>query len=108
MRLSLEEVYAIADSADVWINPGAYATPDEILAAEPRVKEFKAFREGRVFQNDGIRGAGGGNDFYESAVARPVELVGSLCDCIFGRIGSDSTAKKGIGPHSWYRNIYNF
>lgn len=108
MRLSLEEVYAIADSADVWINPGAYATPDEILAAEPRVKEFKAFREGRVFQNDGIRGAGGGNDFYESAVVHPVELLAN----VIGNMHPDSMSPKRPDlekhPYEWYRNIFKF
>ena len=108
MKLSLEEVVMLADSADVWVNPGAFGTAEEILSTEPRVKDFRAFREKRVCQNDGRKGPGGGNDFYESAVARPVELVESLRDCIFGRNGSDSTAKKGEGPHSWYRNIYNF
>ena len=108
MKLSLEEVVMLADSADVWVNPGAFGTVEEILSTEPRVKDFRAFREKRVCQNDGRKGPGGGNDFYESAVARPVELVESLRDCIFGRNGSDSTAKKGEGPHSWYRNIYNF
>ena len=108
MKLSLEEVVMLADSADVWVNPGAFGTVEEILSTEPRVKDFRAFREKRVCQNDGRKGPGGGNDFYESAVARPVELVESLRDCIFGRNGSDSTAKKWEGPHSWYRNIYNF
>ena len=108
MKLSLEEVVMLADSADVWVNPGAFGTAEEILSAEPRVKDFRAFREKRVCQNDGRKGPGGGNDFYESAVARPVELVGSLRDCIFGREGSDSTAKKEAGSPSWYRNIYNF
>jgi iron complex transport system substrate-binding protein len=107
-KLSLEEVVMLADSADVWVNPGAFGTAEEILSAEPRVKDFRAFREKRVCQNDGRKGPGGGNDFYESAVARPVELVGSLRDCIFGREGSDSTAKKEAGSPSWYRNIYNF
>ena len=108
MKFSLEEVVMLADSADVWVNPGAFGTVEEILSTEPRVKDFRAFREKRVCQNDGRKGPGGGNDFYESAVARPVELVESLRDCIFGRNGSDSTAKKGEGPHSWYRNIYDF
>ena len=78
MRLSLEEVFAKADSADIWINPGAFSSPDEILAAEPRVKNIRAFRDGRVYQNDGIKGPGGGNDFYESAVAHPVELLANV------------------------------
>lgn len=107
-QLSLEEVMLLADSADVWVNPGMFSSVEDILAAEPRVKDIRAFRDKRVCQNDGYRGPGGGNDFYEGAVARPVELVENLRDCIFGGNGGDSGAKRGVGPYKWYRNIYNF
>lgn len=107
-QLSLEEVMLLADSADVWVNPGMFSSVEDILAAEPRVKDIRAFRDKRVCQNDGYRGPGGGNDFYEGAVARPVELVENLRDCIFGGNGGVSGAKRGVGPYKWYRNIYNF
>ena len=107
-QLSLEEVMLLADSADVWVNPGMFSSVEDILAAEPRVKDIRAFRDKRVCQNDGYRGPGGGNDFYEGAVARPVELVENLRDCIFGGNGGVSGAKSGVGPYKWYRNIYNF
>ena len=107
-QLSLEEVMLLADSADVWVNPGMFSSVEDILAAEPRVKDIRAFRDKRVCQNDGYRGPGGGNDFYEGAVARPVELVENLRDCIFGGNGGVSGAKSGGGPYKWYRNIYNF
>jgi iron complex transport system substrate-binding protein len=98
----------MADSADVWVNPGMFSSVEDILAAEPRVKDIRAFRDKRVCQNDGYRGPGGGNDFYEGAVARPAELVENLRDCIFGGNGGVSGAKSGTGPYKWYRNIYNF
>lgn len=101
LRLTIEEVIALADSSDLWINPGMFATPEEILAAEPRAAYIKAFRERRVFQNDGRKGPGGANDFFESAVARPKELVENL--------GSLISEKKPISDASafeWYHNIF--
>lgn len=77
-RLTIEDVMALADSADIWINPGMFGTPEEILAAEPRAAYIRAFKDKKVFQNDGRKGPGGGNDFFESAVARPMELIWNL------------------------------
>lgn len=108
MKLSLEEVFMLADSADVWLNPGMFSSVKEILAAEPRVKKIKALREGRVYQNDGVRGIGGGNDFYEGAVAHPVELLQNVHDCLFGEKVPDSGAISILSHYKWYRNIYNF
>ena len=108
MRLSLEEVMLLADSADVWVNPGAFGSVEEVLAAEPRVKALKAFRDKRICQNDGRKGPGGGNDFYESAVARPVKLIADLHDCLFTVNGGVSGGQSGQAGASWYRNIYNF
>ncbi len=107
LRLPLEQVIALADSADIWINPGMFSTAEEILGAEPRVARIKAFREKRVFQNDGRKGPGGGNDFYESAVAQPEKV---LNDFVWA-IGAfkDSEKADSMAPGSrWYRNIFNF
>lgn len=108
LKLSMEEVLALADSVDVWVNPGMFSTPEEILAAEPRAERIKAFREKRVYQNDGRVGPGGGNDFYEGAVGRPAELLWNVAKIV--NLG----IMPNIGPYfldttyKWYRNIYNF
>lgn len=107
MKFSLEEIMAVADSADVWVNPGIYGTPEDILAAEPRLERLKPFRTKRICQNDARKSAGGGNDFYESAVAYPVELVRNLRECLFTEITGDSVPKPGPAAYRWYRNIYN-
>ena len=107
MKFSLEEIIALADSADVWVNPGIYGTPEDILAAEPRLSRVRAFREKRVCQNDARKSAGGGNDFYESAVAHPVELVRNLRECLYTEISGDSGQKTAPSADRWYRNIYN-
>lgn len=105
LRFTLEEIIAIADSADLWVNPGMFSTPEELLMAEPRIKYIRAFREKRVYQNDGRKGPGGGNDFFESAVAYPAELLQNLRSCIQDATnGADSVQKE----FDWYHNIFIF
>ena len=105
LTFSFEEVYALADSVDVWVNPSMFATAEEILSLEPRVKSFKAFKEKRVFQNDGRKGPGAGNDFYEGAITRPAELLWNLTKSIKGRVPGVNSIDTS---YKWYRNIYNF
>lgn len=105
LTFSFEQVYALADSVDVWVNPSMFATADEILALEPRVKNIKAFKEKKVFQNDGRKGKGAGNDFYEGAITRPAELLWNLTKCINGSVPRENSVDTS---YKWYRNIYNF
>ena len=105
LKFTLEEIMMVADSADVWVNPGMFSTPQELLAAEPRIKHIRAFREKRVCQNDGRKGPGGGNDFFESAVVYPAEMLTNLSFCIQNATnGADSTRKE----FEWYHNIFIF
>lgn len=109
LRLTIEEVMTLADSADVWVNPGMFASPEEILAAEPRAAFIKAFKDKRVYQNDGRKGPGGGNDFFESAVAHPVELVSNLKSLILEGGTLSDTVKRPVSNElgfTWYRNIF--
>ena len=108
LRFPLEKVLAIADSADVWINPGMFSSAKEILAAEPRVKKIRAFRKKKVFQNDARRGPGGGNDFFESAPTRPVELLWNLAKCFYPDIPAPKNINSVDTTYKWYRNIYNY
>jgi iron complex transport system substrate-binding protein len=105
LTFSFEEVYALADSVDVWVNPSMFATVDEILALEPRVKNIKAFKDKKIFQNDGRKGPGAGNDFYEGAITRPAELLWNLTKCIKGSVMGVNSIDT---TYKWYRNIYNF
>ena len=105
LAFSFEKIMALADSVDVWVNPSMFGNVDEMLALEPRIEKIKAFKEKQIFQNDGVKGIGAGNDFYEGAVTRPAELLWNLTKCINGTVPTvnslDTSAK-------WYRNIYNF
>ena len=105
LQFSLEEILQVADSADVWVNPGMFATPEDLIAAEPRVKFIRAFKEKRVYQNDAVKGAGGGNDFFESAVAYPAEILTNLRLCIQNSTNGADSTRKGF---DWYHNIFIF
>ena len=130
--LPLESVYALADSADVWVNPGMFSTPEEILAADPRAASLRAFKQKHVCQNDGVMSLGGGNDFYEGAAPRPAELLLNLHGCLYpdsaafpesAKAAPESAkaalesadasirgyleAFSGNPAYKWYRNIYN-
>ena len=108
LRLPLEQVFALADSADIWINPSMFSTAEEILAAEPRAARIKAFQEKRVYQNDNRKGPGGSNDFYESAVTYPEELLREMAQIFGQNADSAKNASPDTSHPHWYRNIFNF
>lgn len=107
LKLSLEEVMANADSADIWLNPGMFNTKEDLLAAEPRIATIKAYKEQKVYQNDGRLGSNGGNDFFESAVTRPAELLWNLKSIINPANMGENKPLLVDTTFKWYRNIFN-
>ncbi len=71
MSLSVENVLERAREADVWLNPGAVLSLDELRGTDERFSLFKAFQKGQVFNNNARIGPGGGNDYWETGVGRP-------------------------------------
>lgn len=71
LALSFEEVFDTAQDADYWIGAGSYASLDEMLAINPHYKEFKAFKEGKVYTYSAKKGAKGGVVYFELAPNRP-------------------------------------
>lgn len=99
LKFTLEEILALGNEAEIWINPGPYGTPEEILAAEPRVEGLKAWKNQQVFQMDKKKGRSGGNDFYESAVSEPENVLKDLIRTFHPTHLEDYEPK-------WYRNIF--
>lgn len=71
MPLSIEQVFAKGLEADYWLNTNAMKSREEMLAADARFAEFKAFQEGNIYNNNKRLNAQEGNDYWESAVYRP-------------------------------------
>jgi iron complex transport system substrate-binding protein len=77
LNLDLEAVLAKAGDAEIWLNAD-WKDLAEARARDPRFALFRAFREGRVWNNDRAECAGGGRDFYETGAARPDLVLADL------------------------------
>ncbi|OEK06704.1 ABC transporter substrate-binding protein [Roseivirga misakiensis] len=71
LKLDFETVYLEGLKSDFWLVPGAVKTLDEILQADARYADFKAFKNRTIYNIYGRYTEGGGNDYYESAVVKP-------------------------------------
>ena len=78
LRKDFEAVYEVGLRADVWLNPGATKTKEEILAKDERFSDFKSFENGQIYNNNRRMGPTGGNDFWESGVVHPERLLADL------------------------------
>lgn len=80
--VDFEKVIAEGGQADIWINgqtssPG-WATTADIIAADARLGELKAVKDGKVFNPMKQIGAGGGNNYWERGVIEPDKVLNDL------------------------------
>jgi iron complex transport system substrate-binding protein len=68
--LSFEIVLENLVDADIWVGPRASSLP-ELLLMDERYELFKAYQTGQVYNIDNRVTETGGNDYWESGVARP-------------------------------------
>ena len=78
MPLDIEAVYEKANQADIWINSGAVHFKSEIVLADNRLKEFKAYHTGMIFNNNAMISETGGNQYWESGVMNPHIILQDL------------------------------
>lgn len=78
LRKSFEVIYEIGLKADIWINPGAAKSREDILAKDSRFRDFKAFKTGQIYNNNKRVSPSGGNDFWESGVVHPEKILADL------------------------------
>jgi len=78
LPLSIETVIAKADSADIWINTGAALSRADIAAVEKRLSNLTIFKNGKIYNNNAILTAEGGNDYWESGVMMPDVILSDL------------------------------
>lgn len=76
--LAFEVIFDKAADADYWLNVGFFSSLQELQAADERYTEFSAFQQGNVWNNNRRQNANGGNDYYESAVAHPDDVLADL------------------------------
>ncbi|HYW35473.1 MAG TPA: ABC transporter substrate-binding protein [Balneolaceae bacterium] len=78
LKLSFETVFKAGLKADVWLDPGKARTKADILAKDRRLKDFKAFKTDRIYNNNKRVSPTGGNDFWEQGVVRPDIVLSDL------------------------------
>ncbi len=76
--LDFEAVYAAALDADIWLHPSYWRSLDEVLENDPRMADFKAFKNRQVYNNDARMNEFGGNDYWESGSTRPDQVLADL------------------------------
>jgi iron complex transport system substrate-binding protein len=76
--LGFEAVFAHAQDADFWLNTGNWHFRDDALGHDWRLTEFRAYREGRMYNNNRRLNGLGGNDFWESGKANPHLVLADL------------------------------
>lgn len=69
--ISFENALAWGNKADVWINMSNLSSRQEILSTDERFKNFRVFREGKIYNNIKRLSEHGGNDFWESGTVHP-------------------------------------
>lgn len=78
LRLTFERVYEVGLRADVWLNPGAARSMEELLGQDIRFRDFRPVEQGRVYNNNRRMSPSGGNDFWESGVVHPERVLADL------------------------------
>ncbi|HVJ81232.1 MAG TPA: ABC transporter substrate-binding protein [Planctomycetia bacterium] len=76
--LAPEAVVAKAQHADFWLHCGQFTSRAEVKAADSRLADFDAWKNGKIVNNDARRIEGGGNDYWESGLQHPEGLLADL------------------------------
>ena len=78
LPVSGEKAYTMLLEADVWLNPGAASSLEELAAGNSRFMDVPAVENGKVFNNNRRMTPSGGSDFWESGVVHPDVVLSDL------------------------------
>ncbi len=84
VALTVEEIFAVSQNADFWLNPNAIIKKSEILNIEPRLVNFAPVNDARIFNNNKRLNVYGGNDFFESGITHPDIILKDLYHIFYG------------------------
>jgi iron complex transport system substrate-binding protein len=76
--LTMEAVMTRAREAEFWVDIGACRSLTQLAGSDDRYRLVRAFQTKNVFNNDVRMNAGGGNDFWESGMANPDQVLADL------------------------------
>lgn len=87
--IDFEVVVERAKDADFWLNVGFASDLANLAAMDPRYADFKAYQEGKVFNNNARITDMGGTDYYESGIANPDTVLLDLIAIFYPDLAGD-------------------
>jgi iron complex transport system substrate-binding protein len=99
VALSMEAVMPLAFQADLWESPGDAAKLQDLIRSDDRYALFPAFKKQRVFNNDARTGANGANDYWQSGVLRPDQVLADFIRIVQSPDSAESP------PLHYYRRL---
>jgi len=96
--VAIETVFERARDAEFWVDTKMCASLEELLAVDERYGLFASFRAGKVFNNDARVTREGGNDYWETGVARPDLVLADLISIFHPKLIPDH-------ERIWYRQL---
>ena len=81
-QTSFEEIYSIALQADVWLHTNMTNTLKELEKENPLFKNFKPFKQNRIYNNTLIVTPDGGSAFWETGVIEPHIILQDLAQIL--------------------------
>ncbi|MCF0205900.1 MAG: ABC transporter substrate-binding protein [Bacteroidales bacterium] len=68
---TIEQVFATASDAEIWLHPNEMTTRSQILNVDSRLESFPPYTNARIYNNNKICSPSGGSDFWESGILHP-------------------------------------
>lgn len=93
VAMSLEAVAEKARGADIWIHPYGVDSLGQLRRVDPRLADFGPLQQGAVYGNTKRTNGLGGNDYYETGVLKPHELLADLAIIFHPEMLGTLTAK---------------
>lgn len=78
LHLSFEEVFTKAKDADFWLNMAMVRSKQELFAQENRYAEFKAYKNGYLYNNIKNVNEKGYSDYWETGIMYPDKVLSDL------------------------------
>jgi iron complex transport system substrate-binding protein len=91
ITMNFENVFEKAINADYWINLELVSTKKDILNFDEKLKEFKAFKENKIYNNDLAVNKLGGNNYWEKGVVFPNLILKDLISIFHPQILKQDT-----------------
>ncbi len=76
--MDIEAMYNLAMTADAWINTSTWESLEDAFAADPRFADVPAIQNRRLYNNNAKTNPWGGNDYWESGMLYPEQLLSDL------------------------------